>query len=122
MSTQQDSSSERETTASRLYREIHGWPRLLGVPAHLAMGLLTGGMLGSFLSGLIGGDLLVGSVVLTTVLLWLLLAWLSARDQTLVPLFLVKRLRIALPRSLTSYSPSKTAVVIAEQAPAKGEP
>lgn len=114
--------SADETPASRLYREVHRWPCLFGAPAHIAMGLLLGGFLGTSLAGLVGGDALVASVVLGTVALWVLARAATTLDEARLPLVLLK-LRIVWRTSLTSYSPSRTRIVIEDEAaPPRGAP
>lgn len=100
---------------ARLYRVVHGWPMLAGLPVPLFLLLVVCGIFGAFGVRLMGGGItVVAFVILGVGGLWLGLSWLMRQDQTSAPLFLV-RLRATLRPVISSYSPSRTRVRLVEE-------
>ena len=108
--------TDEETPAwARLYRVVHGWPMLAGLPVPLFLLLMVCGIFGAFGARLMGGGLTLVAIVVGVVGgLWLGLSWLMRQDQVSVPLFFVRR-RTALRSVISSYSPSWTRMGLDEE-------
>ena len=99
------------TEGASLYRVVHGWPMLLGLPAPLFLGLTMTGVTAILGGSTLGGLAMAGVATLVVGATWATLAWLFGQDRVALPLALVKR-RVALKPVLSSYSPARTRVVL----------
>jgi hypothetical protein len=99
---------------ARMYRVVHGWPMIGGLPAPLFLAMMAYAILGSFGASMISGLTAVGVVVLSVATSWLGLGWLFRQDQAALPLFFVKR-RTRLKKIISSFNPSWIALVLAEE-------
>jgi hypothetical protein len=99
---------------ARMYRVVHGWPMLVGIPIPSFLLLMLVGIVGVFGASMFGGLITVGLVTLSVVLSWLGLALVFRQDQVTLPLFLVTR-RARLGRIISSFNPSWVQVVFEEE-------
>jgi hypothetical protein len=97
-----------------MYKVVHGWPMLAGVPVPAFLILMLAGVVGVFGVSMLGGLTGAGVVVVTAAASWGALAWLFGQDQVAVPLFFVKR-RARLRPIISSYSPSWSGVDVDEK-------
>jgi hypothetical protein len=102
---------------TKLYRVVHRWPMLGGLPVPLFLLLTSGSLMSGFGVSLMGGGLGgVGLVVLVAGSLWAILLLLFQKDQVVLPLFVVRR-RAPLCHVITSFRPSWSRVVYEEDGP-----
>jgi hypothetical protein len=97
-----------------MYRVVHGWPLLAGIPVPLFLVIMLAGILGVFGGSMFGGLTVVAFVVLGTALFWGGLTWLFRQDQVAVPLFFVRR-RALLGTVISSYNPTWAGVDLQEE-------
>jgi hypothetical protein len=96
-----------------MYRVVHGWPMLGGVPVPTFLVLMLIGIVGVFAASMLSGVTAAGFVVVLDGAAWAGLAWLFRQDQVAVPLFFVHR-RIRLRAVMSSYSPSLASILVNE--------
>ena len=101
---------------ARMYRTVHGWPMLLGVPIPAFLLLTLAGIVGVFAASMLGGLITVGLVAVGAVLSWLSLALVFRQDQVTFPLTVVAR-RARLGTIIASFNPSWVRVVVREEEP-----
>jgi hypothetical protein len=101
---------------ARLYRVVHRWPQLAGVPIPLFLALMMGTLMSVFAVSLVTGSGLGSAVpvALIGLLVWAGLAWLFQKDQVALPLALL-RYRAPLRSVISSYRVSVGAVVIDDE-------
>jgi hypothetical protein len=107
-------STDESLAWARMYRVVHGWPMIGGLPAPLFLLMMTFAILGSFGASMLIGLTAVGVVVLVVATSWLGLVWLFRQDQAAVPLFFVKR-RTRLRGIISSFNPSWIRLVLGEE-------
>jgi hypothetical protein len=109
------STSAQPIRWARMYRLVHGWPMLAGIPVPLFLLVMLVGILVVFGASMFGGLTAVGLAVSATVLSWAGLALLFRQDQVAATLFLVRR-RIRMGAVIASFNPSWVRVVLEEEA------
>jgi hypothetical protein len=98
---------------ARMYRVVHGWPMLGGIPVPLFLVLMLVGIVGIFAASMFSGVTAAGIVVVADGAVWIGLAWLFRQDQVSVPLFFVQR-RMRERAVMSSYCPSWATIVVKE--------
>jgi hypothetical protein len=99
---------------ARMYRVVHGWPMIGGLPAPLFLAMMAFAIVGSFGASMLSGLTAVGAVVLSVAASWLGLGWAFRQDQVALPLLIVKR-RTRLKEIISSFNPSWIALVLSEE-------
>ena len=96
-----------------MYRVVHTWPMLAGVPIPLFLGIMLAGILAVFGASMLAGLTAAAIAVFLIAAAWAGTAWLFRQDQVSVPLFFVRlRTRAVLGPTITSYNPSWTRVTV----------
>jgi hypothetical protein len=99
---------------ARMYRVVHGWPMLAGLPIPLFLLVMLAGILGVFGASMFGGLTAVALAVAGAFLWWGGLTLLFRQDQAAAALLLLRR-RARLAGVIASFSPSWVRMVIGEE-------
>jgi hypothetical protein len=97
----------------RIYRRVDGSPMLLGLPVHLAVGLLLVACIGGMVANSISPWLAV-TVAGSGAAAWVGAAFLFRKDRAALSLAAL-RLQYRIPSRFESYAPGSTSVTIVER-------
>jgi hypothetical protein len=100
---------------ARLYRVVHGWPMIAGLPFPLFLATMLLVIVGTFAAQIIWGLTAVAISVCVTAVWFAGAGWVFAQDRVVLPLFFI-RWRSPLKAVISSYNPSWFVVVVEEDA------